>query len=159
MNARHVSRIAPDLGLRHPSDRYARSGTDRECIVDAIADHRGSLALNGHGGSRFSVATSLGPNVRVAFALPPHSPRNIRPWQDAKSDQLFWDGPTASHDLEVHSGRYWGNPSSSSSVQIGQIMSSAQSSNRESLHVEPRTALGVAQHYVRDVVYGANDGV
>ena len=31
--------------------------------------------------------------------------------------------------------------------------------NRESLHVEPRTALGVAQHYIRDVVYGANDGV
>ena len=38
-------------------------------------------------------------------------------------------------------------------------MSSPQSSNRESVHVEPRTALGVAQHYVRDVVYGANDGV
>ena len=34
-----------------------------------------------------------------------------------------------------------------------------RSSKRESLHVEPRTALGVAQHYVRDVVYGANDGV
>jgi VIT1/CCC1 family predicted Fe2+/Mn2+ transporter len=33
------------------------------------------------------------------------------------------------------------------------------SSNRESLHVEPRTALGIAQHYTRDVVYGANDGV
>jgi len=38
-------------------------------------------------------------------------------------------------------------------------MSSPQSSNRESLHVESRTALGVAQHYLRDVVYGANDGV
>ena len=38
-------------------------------------------------------------------------------------------------------------------------MASPQSSNRESLHVEPRTALGVAQHYIRDVVYGANDGV
>jgi VIT1/CCC1 family predicted Fe2+/Mn2+ transporter len=35
----------------------------------------------------------------------------------------------------------------------------AKSPNRESLHVEPRTALGVAQHYTRDVVYGANDGV
>jgi VIT1/CCC1 family predicted Fe2+/Mn2+ transporter len=34
-----------------------------------------------------------------------------------------------------------------------------ESSNRESLHVEPQTALGVAQHYIRDVVYGANDGV
>lgn len=38
-------------------------------------------------------------------------------------------------------------------------MRSPQSSNRDSLHVEPRTALGVAQHYIRDVVYGANDGV
>ena len=38
-------------------------------------------------------------------------------------------------------------------------MPSPQSSNRESHHVEPRTALGVAQHYIRDVVYGANDGV
>jgi VIT1/CCC1 family predicted Fe2+/Mn2+ transporter len=38
-------------------------------------------------------------------------------------------------------------------------MLSPQSSNRESLHVEPRTTLGVAQHYIRDVVYGANDGV
>jgi VIT1/CCC1 family predicted Fe2+/Mn2+ transporter len=33
------------------------------------------------------------------------------------------------------------------------------SRKRESVHVEPRTALGVAQHYIRDVVYGANDGV
>ena len=38
-------------------------------------------------------------------------------------------------------------------------MPSPPSSNRRSLHVEPRTALGVAQHYIRDVVYGANDGV
>ena len=38
-------------------------------------------------------------------------------------------------------------------------MRSSQPSDRESLHVEPRTALGVAQHYIRDVVYGANDGV
>jgi vacuolar iron transporter family protein len=38
-------------------------------------------------------------------------------------------------------------------------MPSPQSSNRDSLHVEPRTALGVAQHYIRDVVYGANDGI
>jgi hypothetical protein len=30
---------------------------------------------------------------------------------------------------------------------------------RGSLHVEPDTPLGVAQHYVRDLVYGANDGV
>jgi VIT1/CCC1 family predicted Fe2+/Mn2+ transporter len=27
------------------------------------------------------------------------------------------------------------------------------------VHVEPETALAVAQHYVRDLVYGANDGV
>lgn len=33
------------------------------------------------------------------------------------------------------------------------------SPRRESLHVEPHTALGVARHYIRDVVYGANDGV
>jgi hypothetical protein len=39
------------------------------------------------------------------------------------------------------------------------MLSPKSSSNRKSLHVEPRTALGVAQHYVRDVVYGANDGV
>jgi VIT1/CCC1 family predicted Fe2+/Mn2+ transporter len=32
-------------------------------------------------------------------------------------------------------------------------------SNRESLHVEPQTVLAVAQHYIRDVVYGANDGI
>ena len=38
-------------------------------------------------------------------------------------------------------------------------MPSPPSSNRESLHIEPRTALGIAQHYVRDIVYGANDGV
>jgi VIT1/CCC1 family predicted Fe2+/Mn2+ transporter len=39
-------------------------------------------------------------------------------------------------------------------------MSSPPSSRkRESVHVEPRTALGVAQHYIRDVVYGANDGI
>src|SRR5688500_14026315 len=33
------------------------------------------------------------------------------------------------------------------------------SPNRESLHVEPRGVLGIAQHYIRDLVYGANDGV
>lgn len=38
-------------------------------------------------------------------------------------------------------------------------MPSPHPSNRESLHIEPQTALGVAQHYIRDVVYGANDGV
>jgi VIT1/CCC1 family predicted Fe2+/Mn2+ transporter len=30
---------------------------------------------------------------------------------------------------------------------------------RESLHVEPSNLVGVAQHYIRDLVYGANDGV
>jgi len=30
---------------------------------------------------------------------------------------------------------------------------------RESLHVEPTSALGVAQHYIRDLIYGANDGI
>lgn len=30
---------------------------------------------------------------------------------------------------------------------------------RESLHTEPRSLVGVAQHYIRDLVYGANDGV
>jgi vacuolar iron transporter family protein len=30
---------------------------------------------------------------------------------------------------------------------------------RESLHVEPRTVLGATRHYIRDLVYGANDGV
>jgi VIT1/CCC1 family predicted Fe2+/Mn2+ transporter len=31
--------------------------------------------------------------------------------------------------------------------------------SRQSLHVEPTTALATAQHYIRDLVYGANDGV
>jgi VIT1/CCC1 family predicted Fe2+/Mn2+ transporter len=31
--------------------------------------------------------------------------------------------------------------------------------SRESLHVEPRGAVGVARHYIRDLVYGANDGI
>ena len=31
--------------------------------------------------------------------------------------------------------------------------------HRVSLHVEPRTPIGVAQHYIRDLVYGANDGI
>ena len=31
--------------------------------------------------------------------------------------------------------------------------------NRVSLHVEPHTAREAAQHYIRDLVYGANDGV
>jgi VIT1/CCC1 family predicted Fe2+/Mn2+ transporter len=30
---------------------------------------------------------------------------------------------------------------------------------RESLHVEPRGARATAQHYLKDVVYGANDGL
>lgn len=30
---------------------------------------------------------------------------------------------------------------------------------RESLHVEPHTVLGATRHYIRDLVYGANDGV
>ena len=31
--------------------------------------------------------------------------------------------------------------------------------SRESLHIEPQSVLGTAQHYIRDLVYGANDGV
>ena len=31
--------------------------------------------------------------------------------------------------------------------------------SRESLHVEPVTTVDVARHYIRDVVYGANDGI
>lgn len=30
---------------------------------------------------------------------------------------------------------------------------------RASLHVEPQGTLAVAQHYIRDLIYGANDGV
>lgn len=37
--------------------------------------------------------------------------------------------------------------------------SSPRPVDRESLHVEPRTVLGAARHYIRDLVYGANDGV
>jgi hypothetical protein len=36
---------------------------------------------------------------------------------------------------------------------------SQPSAHRSSLHVEPRGALGIAQHYIRDLVYGANDGI
>lgn len=39
------------------------------------------------------------------------------------------------------------------------IFSSRHRSSRESLHVEPRSLLGAAQHYIRDLVYGASDGV
>lgn len=37
--------------------------------------------------------------------------------------------------------------------------SSQHSPDRGSLHVEPQGALGIAQHYIRDLVYGANDGI
>ena len=37
--------------------------------------------------------------------------------------------------------------------------SSRSHPNRGSLHVEPRSFLGAARHYIRDLVYGANDGV
>lgn len=30
---------------------------------------------------------------------------------------------------------------------------------RASVHVEPRGFLGIARHYIRDLVYGANDGI
>jgi VIT1/CCC1 family predicted Fe2+/Mn2+ transporter len=31
--------------------------------------------------------------------------------------------------------------------------------SRPSLHIEPTGALGVARHYVRELIYGANDGI
>ena len=30
---------------------------------------------------------------------------------------------------------------------------------RQSIHVEPHDAVGIARHYIRDLVYGANDGI
>jgi VIT1/CCC1 family predicted Fe2+/Mn2+ transporter len=30
---------------------------------------------------------------------------------------------------------------------------------RQSLHIEPRGTIGIARHYIRDLVYGANDGI
>jgi vacuolar iron transporter family protein len=36
---------------------------------------------------------------------------------------------------------------------------SARPRTRPSLHREPHTALEIARHYIRDVVYGANDGI
>jgi VIT1/CCC1 family predicted Fe2+/Mn2+ transporter len=30
---------------------------------------------------------------------------------------------------------------------------------RPSMHVEPHDAVGIARHYIRDLVYGANDGI
>lgn len=41
----------------------------------------------------------------------------------------------------------------------GPTGSSSSSRHRDSLHVEPRGVIGIAQHYIRDLVYGANDGV
>jgi VIT1/CCC1 family predicted Fe2+/Mn2+ transporter len=35
----------------------------------------------------------------------------------------------------------------------------AERGMRKSLHVEPRGAVGIARHYIRDLVYGANDGI
>lgn len=32
-------------------------------------------------------------------------------------------------------------------------------SHRPSLHVEPTSPVAIAQHYIRDLVYGANDGI
>jgi VIT1/CCC1 family predicted Fe2+/Mn2+ transporter len=31
--------------------------------------------------------------------------------------------------------------------------------SRESHHVEPRSALAIARHYIRELIYGANDGI
>ena len=31
--------------------------------------------------------------------------------------------------------------------------------NRQSLHVEPKGSLEIARHYVRELIYGANDGI
>jgi hypothetical protein len=40
-------------------------------------------------------------------------------------------------------------------------MSSTESRDgpRPSLHIEPRGVRAIAQHYLRDMVYGANDGI
>lgn len=35
----------------------------------------------------------------------------------------------------------------------------AQRKGRQSLHHEPTTAIGLARHYIGDVIYGANDGI
>ena len=37
--------------------------------------------------------------------------------------------------------------------------SARPSVSRLSIHVEPRGAAGIARHYIRDLVYGANDGI
>jgi vacuolar iron transporter family protein len=39
------------------------------------------------------------------------------------------------------------------------MMPGLPSAHRGSLHVEPHGARGIAQHYIRDLVYGANDGI
>ena len=31
--------------------------------------------------------------------------------------------------------------------------------DRPSLHIEPRGAVGIMRHYIRDLVFGANDGI
>jgi VIT1/CCC1 family predicted Fe2+/Mn2+ transporter len=50
-------------------------------------------------------------------------------------------------------------PNRADPAQLKPISMPRPSPKRDSLHVEPRSALGVAQHYIRDLVYGANDGV
>jgi VIT1/CCC1 family predicted Fe2+/Mn2+ transporter len=48
-------------------------------------------------------------------------------------------------------------PAASSPEPLAVIGPMARS--RQSLHVEPRGAIGIARHYIRDLVYGANDGI
>src|SRR5687768_6524930 len=44
-------------------------------------------------------------------------------------------------------------PPTGLTLSIGHVM------RRESVHLEPHGAVGVARHYIRDLVYGANDGI
>src|SRR3970040_1440372 len=48
---------------------------------------------------------------------------------------------------------------SNGSATASALRSGCLSMPRESLHVEPRGVTATAQHYIRDLVYGANDGI
>ena len=39
------------------------------------------------------------------------------------------------------------------------VPNNGSSMPRKSLHIEPHGAVGIARHYIRDLVYGANDGI
>jgi len=62
-------------------------------------------------------------------------------------------------DWHVHTGSVLRGLRAATDVLNPMLSPSQRPRSRGSLHVEPLTALGIAQHYIRDLVYGANDGI